>query len=345
MKWPDDYIPEGFTPFYIEPAGIIFNCDCRDILPHLPRVDLVLRNSLLNNTISDTISSKKGGCCNGQRKTAGRNQAEDGSGQQIMGESPGRNPMALSRAELVSGDDCGILPSISNGLEQGIEEVGYSIAEQGEKGELKRQIQRWVNEHPLQINDSERQVLEMFCNGGPRNSPQEWRPSRQSLGKPTSSVQQLSHQTAQKTMVENEKIVIITDPPYGNHVHDKHLSSVADRQKLGFDSIDRDSLCELASLWCNISNGWVVFTCDWAYVPFLPNLVRFGVWIKPNGAPQFTGDRPGTGWEAVAILHRPGKKILEWWRSPCCLELFNKFRTTPNTETDKAICQVDRTIF
>jgi DNA modification methylase len=42
MKWPDDYIPEGFTPFYIEPAGIIFNCDCRDILPHLPRVDLVL---------------------------------------------------------------------------------------------------------------------------------------------------------------------------------------------------------------------------------------------------------------------------------------------------------------
>ena len=37
-------------------------------------------------------------------------------------------------------------------------------------------------------------------------------------------------------------------------------------------------------------------------------LVRLGVWIKPNGAPQFTGDRPGTGWEAVAILHREGKK-------------------------------------
>jgi site-specific DNA-methyltransferase (adenine-specific) len=37
-------------------------------------------------------------------------------------------------------------------------------------------------------------------------------------------------------------------------------------------------------------------------------LVRLGVWIKPNAAPQFTGDRPGTGWEAVAVLHRKGRK-------------------------------------
>lgn len=36
--------------------------------------------------------------------------------------------------------------------------------------------------------------------------------------------------------------------------------------------------------------------------------MRLGVWHKPNSAPQFTGDRPGTGWEAVAILHREGKK-------------------------------------
>lgn len=29
---------------------------------------------------------------------------------------------------------------------------------------------------------------------------------------------------------------------------------------------------------------------------------------KPNPAPQMSGDRPSTGWEAIAILHRPGRK-------------------------------------
>jgi site-specific DNA-methyltransferase (adenine-specific) len=36
--------------------------------------------------------------------------------------------------------------------------------------------------------------------------------------------------------------------------------------------------------------------------------VRGGIWRKPNGAPQFTGDRPGQGFESIAIAHRPGKK-------------------------------------
>ena len=37
-------------------------------------------------------------------------------------------------------------------------------------------------------------------------------------------------------------------------------------------------------------------------------IVRLGIWVKPDGAPQFSGDRPGTGWEAVLVLHRPGRK-------------------------------------
>lgn len=54
-------------------------------------------------------------------------------------------------------------------------------------------------------------------------------------------------------------------------------------------------------------------TCDWRHAAAaeeaLPDLfVRCGVWVKPNATPQLTGDRPGTGWEAVLLLHRPGKK-------------------------------------
>lgn len=40
--WPDDYLIPGLDPYHVEDAGIIYCADCRDILPHLPKVDLVL---------------------------------------------------------------------------------------------------------------------------------------------------------------------------------------------------------------------------------------------------------------------------------------------------------------
>ncbi len=50
MKWPDDYIPMGFAPYHIENAGMIFNCDCRDILPLMPDkcIDLVFTDPPFN---------------------------------------------------------------------------------------------------------------------------------------------------------------------------------------------------------------------------------------------------------------------------------------------------------
>lgn len=40
--WPEDYLIPGIKPFHQEEAGIIYCADCRDILPYLPKVDLVL---------------------------------------------------------------------------------------------------------------------------------------------------------------------------------------------------------------------------------------------------------------------------------------------------------------
>lgn len=43
MKFPDDYINAvGIEPFHVEDAGVIWCADCRDILPKVPKVDLVL---------------------------------------------------------------------------------------------------------------------------------------------------------------------------------------------------------------------------------------------------------------------------------------------------------------
>jgi len=111
---------------------------------------------------------------------------------------------------------------------------------------------------------------------------------------------------------------VITDPPYGaRETHDGHLSKITLKngepagQVLGFDGIDKNELISLAESWIEKANRWVIFTCEWKFMHALDEvgaLVRFGIWRKPDGAPQFTGDRPGTGWEAVAICHRGGKK-------------------------------------
>jgi DNA modification methylase len=111
---------------------------------------------------------------------------------------------------------------------------------------------------------------------------------------------------------------VVTDPPYGDkHTHAKHLSGVTLKdgtpagKALGFAGISKEQLVEHAAAWCSLAARWVVFTVEWKHAHALDEaglLVRLGIWRKRNGAPQFTGDRPGTGWEAVAICHRPGKK-------------------------------------
>jgi site-specific DNA-methyltransferase (adenine-specific) len=108
---------------------------------------------------------------------------------------------------------------------------------------------------------------------------------------------------------------VVTDPPYGaDDTHAQHLSGVTLRdgtpagQALGFEGISADELRALCEQWVDMAQRWVVFSCEWKHAHALPHLVRLGIWRKPDGAPQFTGDHPGTGWEAVAICHRPGRK-------------------------------------
>lgn len=110
---------------------------------------------------------------------------------------------------------------------------------------------------------------------------------------------------------------VISDPPYGDaETHKSHLSTTKLRdgtpagQALNFAGITQQRCVEMAREWCAIARRWVVFTCEWKYMHALHEdgtLVRFGIWRKPDGAPQFTGDRPGTGWEAVAICAASGR--------------------------------------
>lgn len=113
---------------------------------------------------------------------------------------------------------------------------------------------------------------------------------------------------------------VLTDPPYSETTHEgaRTRKGIANgvasggNELIDFSCISDQAFIDLCAESVRIARRWVVMTCEWRHAAMaeqagLP-VVRLGVWVKPNGAPQFTGDRPGTGWEAVLILHREGKK-------------------------------------
>ncbi len=124
-------------------------------------------------------------------------------------------------------------------------------------------------------------------------------------------------------MEEGEVDVLISDPPYSTQTHEGARTTTSSSSKdrngkkalnstelLTFDSIAPEEFVIFAKLAVRAAKRWVVTFCDWKFAHLLEEvgLVRLGCWTKPNAMPQLTGDRPATGWEAIAILHRPGKK-------------------------------------
>lgn len=113
---------------------------------------------------------------------------------------------------------------------------------------------------------------------------------------------------------------VMTDPPYSDDTHNgaRTGSDLKDNRKLvDFASTQAAEIAALLSLVR--LHRWAVLTCDWQHVlplkqspPAGWRFVRAGVWVKPNGTPQFTGDRPAQGWEAVAIFHAGVSGRMRW---------------------------------
>lgn len=111
---------------------------------------------------------------------------------------------------------------------------------------------------------------------------------------------------------------VITDPPYSDVTHDGARTTTPGGELntiklVTFPPIGEEEFLRLCRECVRVAKRWVVMTCDWRHAiaaeRALPEaFVRLGIWVKPDAAPQFTGDRPGTGWEAVLMLHRPGRK-------------------------------------
>ena len=132
-----------------------------------------------------------------------------------------------------------------------------------------------------------------------------------------------------RTLADGSVDVTITDPPYEAEAHTKgRRMKVANgvsstgryngwaEAPLPFAAITDDERDASALELARVTKRWVLVFCQveasakWAASLVAGGLeyIRTMVWIKPDGQPQFTGDRPGVGYESIVVAHRCGRK-------------------------------------
>lgn len=114
---------------------------------------------------------------------------------------------------------------------------------------------------------------------------------------------------------------VITDPPYAVLVVNTSKGAQrgtigkADRRDLGYSGLTDEDRNALGLEIGRLAQRWAMVFCDaeslssWRSALESGGLrhIRIGAWVSPACTPQFTGDRPGTGWEACEIAHGEGR--------------------------------------
>lgn len=123
---------------------------------------------------------------------------------------------------------------------------------------------------------------------------------------------------------------VITDPPYSEHTHasvrsakmlandrgGRYGADVRRAVDLGFEHLSGDLRAFCAEQFARLAERWVLVFSDvesdhlWRNDLTFAGLdyVRTGAWVKVGYTPQFSGDRPATGFEAITICHPKGRK-------------------------------------
>jgi DNA modification methylase len=120
---------------------------------------------------------------------------------------------------------------------------------------------------------------------------------------------------------------MITDPPYSEHTHAKQWIGAAltadgkvrvstAHKGLGFEALSAELQLFICAEAARLVRRWVLAFSDvesigqWQQAVRVVGLdyVRALIWDKVDGAPQFTGDRPAAGAEAIVAAHTQGKK-------------------------------------
>lgn len=143
---------------------------------------------------------------------------------------------------------------------------------------------------------------------------------------------------------------VITDPPYSRNLYLRFRTNKGIRGSEKRETPNRLALANLqigavedviggvGPHLVRLARRWIVIFHDaesghlWREV--LGDLyVRTGVWVKPNGVPQISGDRPAQGCEFITIGHARGRKRWNGGGRPA-VWTYNAVNANPNARGD-----------
>lgn len=118
---------------------------------------------------------------------------------------------------------------------------------------------------------------------------------------------------------------VICDPPYEAEAHTlqrrvRRATADGGDRVLEVEALDFAPMLEadriaVAAQMARVARRWILVFCQAeAVAAWRDSLVAAGavykrscVWVKPDGMPQLTGDRPAMGYESIVAAHAPGK--------------------------------------
>jgi site-specific DNA-methyltransferase (adenine-specific) len=114
--------------------------------------------------------------------------------------------------------------------------------------------------------------------------------------------------------------VVITDPPYEAEAHTSQRlvarsGGKLEVEPLTFPPITEQQRTESARHMARLARRWILVFCQvegamkWRAALEAAGAVykRTCLWVKPDGKPQYSGDRPGIGYESIVACHAPGR--------------------------------------
>lgn len=132
---------------------------------------------------------------------------------------------------------------------------------------------------------------------------------------------------------------VITDPPYEAEAHTKQRRVKRGGGAMETEALSFEPLTEEARSWAatdavRLAQRWIVVFCQveaatrWSLSLNQGGAVtkRIGVWVKPDAMPQFTGDRPGMGYESIVFAHAKGRSR---WNGGGRVGVFTHNKNTP----------------